>query len=241
MGADRRLDEAAAQDPVGILRRIEHAGLAGGDAVFRLVEGHHGAGHGRGHRLGGGADPGQHGPAFRRGSVQPVDLLQGHGRGAQGFAGYPNLNDDDWIWGGSIEDIHKTISFGVRSEHQDTRASEMPKFGVDKLLEPAQISDTAEYVLSLSKKSSDAAAAGRGAKLYADNCAACHGETGEGNKELGAPNLSDAIWLYGNRKEDVVMSIATGRGGKMPGWAGRLDDVTVKALAVYVHNLGGGK
>ncbi|MEQ1710503.1 MAG: c-type cytochrome, partial [Hyphomicrobium sp.] len=84
-------------------------------------------------------------------------------------------------------------------------------------------------------------AAGRGGKLYAENCAACHGEKGEGNQELGAPNLSDAIWLYGNRKEDVVTSISTGRGGKMPGWAGRLDDVTVKALAVYVHNLGGGK
>lgn len=164
-----------------------------------------------------------------------------HGRGAQGATGYPNLNDDDWIWGGGVEDIHKTISFGIRGEHNESRLSEMPKFGVDKLLEPAQINDTAEFVLSMSKKSSDAAAAGRGSKLYAENCAACHGEKGEGNKELGAPNLSDAIWLYGNRKEDVVASINTGRGGKMPGWAGRLDDVTVKALAVYVHNLGGGK
>lgn len=164
-----------------------------------------------------------------------------HGRGAQGFTGYPNLNDDDWIWGGTVDAIHKTISYGIRGEHKDSRLSEMPKFGVDKLLDNTQIGDAAEFVLSLSKKSTDAASAGRGAKVYAENCAACHGEKGEGNQELGSPNLSDAIWLYGNRKDDVMQSISTGRGGKMPAWAGRLDDVTVKALAVYVHNLGGGK
>jgi cytochrome c oxidase cbb3-type subunit 3 len=164
-----------------------------------------------------------------------------HGRGAQGFTGYPNLNDDDWIWGGSVDAIHKTISFGIRGEHKETRDSAMPRFGADKLLDNAQIADAAEYVLSLSKKSTDAAAAERGGKLYAEQCAVCHGEKGQGNAELGAPNLTDAIWLYGGRKDDVMQSIATGRGGKMPGWAGRLDDVTVKALAVYVHNLGGGK
>lgn len=164
-----------------------------------------------------------------------------HGRGAQGFPGYPNLNDDEWLWGGSIEQIHATIRYGVRGEHEKSRVGDMPRFGLDKLLDTAQIGDTAEFVLSLSKQSADAAAAGRGAKIYAEQCAVCHGGKGEGNQELGAPNLADAIWLYGSRKEDVVQSIATGRGGKMPGWAGRLDDVTVKALAVYVHNLGGGK
>ena len=164
-----------------------------------------------------------------------------HGRGAQGFVGYPNLNDDDWIWGGTVEGIHKTISFGIRGDHKETRDSAMPRFGLDKMLDNAQIADTAEFVLSLSKKSTDAASAERGGKIYAEQCAVCHGEKGAGNAELGAPNLADAIWLYGGRKEDVAQSIASGRGGKMPAWAGRLDDVTVKALAVYVHNLGGGK
>ena len=164
-----------------------------------------------------------------------------HGRGAQGSAGYPNLNDDDWLWGGKIEDIHKTISFGIRSEHKDTRASQMPRFGADKLLEPAQIGDAADYVLSLSGLSKNNEAATRGAAIFAEQCAACHGEKAAGNQEMGAPNLSDAIWLYGSRREDVVQSISTGRGGKMPGWTGRLDDVTIKALAVYVQSLGGMK
>lgn len=163
-----------------------------------------------------------------------------HGRGAQGFVGYPNLNDDDWLWGGTIDDIHHTIEVGIRSDHAETRASDMPRFGLDQLLTNNQISDTAEYVLSLSGHSEDKAAAERGAAIFAEQCAACHGETGAGTQEMGAPNLADAIWLYGNRKEDVVRSIETGRGGKMPAWAGRLDELTIKALAVYVQSLGGG-
>lgn len=164
-----------------------------------------------------------------------------HGRGAQGSAGYPNLNDDDWIWGGTIEQIRETIEFGVRSEHQNTRASDMPKFGIDKLLDDKKIADVAEFVLSLSGTGNDAAAASRGAEIYAEQCASCHGEKGEGNAELGAPNLSDAIWLYGGTKADVRESIRTGRGGMMPTWGSRLDPVTIKSLAVYVHSLGGGK
>lgn len=164
-----------------------------------------------------------------------------HGRGAQGFKGYPNLNDDDWIWGGSIDAIHQTIAGGIRSDAEDTRMSAMPRFGIEKLLEDAQINDTAEYVLSLSGKSSDKEAAGRGQTIYAEQCAACHGEDAKGNQEMGAPNLTDAIWLYGGEKADVVQSIQTGRGGMMPQWANRLDPVTIKTLAVYVHGLGGGK
>lgn len=165
-----------------------------------------------------------------------------HGRGAQGFKGYPNLNDDDWIWGGDLEAIHTTIRHGIRNTaDEDARQSDMPKFGVEELLEKPQINDVAEYVLSLSGNATDEAAAGRGKEVYAENCAACHGENGLGNKELGAPNLSDAIWLYGGEKADVVTSINTGRGGVMPPWQTRLDAVTVKQLAVYVHSLGGGK
>jgi cytochrome c oxidase cbb3-type subunit 3 len=164
-----------------------------------------------------------------------------HGRGAQGFAGYPNLNDDDWVWGGTIGDIHKTISTGIRSEHKETRAAQMPRYGLDKLLEDAQIVDAAEYVLSLSGKSTDAAATGRGARTFADQCASCHGADGKGKLDQGAPNLTDEIWLYGGSRQAVIESIRTGRGGMMPAWVDRLDPVTVKSLAVYVHSLGGGK
>ena len=164
-----------------------------------------------------------------------------HGRGAQGSVGYPNLADDDWLWGGGIEEIHKTIQYGIRWTHPETRASDMPRFGLDQLLEPAQIDDTAEFVLSLTNRATDAAAAARGKAVYAEQCVACHGETGKGNKEFGGPNLTDQTWLYGSDKAAILTSIRTGRGGRMPTWAGRLDPVMIKALAVYVHSLGGGK
>ncbi len=164
-----------------------------------------------------------------------------HGRGAQGAKGYPNLNDDDWIWGGTLDEIHKTVSNGIRNGSADARDSAMPRFGIDGTLNPGQISDTAEYVLSLSGKSTDQAAADRGKAVFAENCVACHGEDGKGNQDVGAPNLTDAIWLYGSAKVDVMKSIETGRGGVMPNWAARLDPATIKKLAVYVHALGGGK
>jgi cytochrome c oxidase cbb3-type subunit 3 len=164
-----------------------------------------------------------------------------HGRGAQGFAGYPNLNDDKWLWGGTLGEIQRTIASGIRSDHKEARTSQMPRYGVDKLLDDQQITDAAEYVLSLSGKSTDTAAAARGQKVYADQCTNCHGTDGKGNKEQGAPSLADGIWLWGGSKTAVVESIRTGRGGMMPAWAGRLDPVTIKSLAVYVHSLGGGK
>jgi cytochrome c oxidase cbb3-type subunit III len=164
-----------------------------------------------------------------------------HGRGAQGFPGYPNLNDDEWIWGGGVDDIHHTIRYGIRAGHKETRQSQMPRFGVDNILTKDQISDVAEFVLSLSRASEDAVAIQRGAVTFAEQCAVCHGENGAGNSELGAPNLSNAIWLYGDRKADIVRSIETGRGGMMPSWAGRLDETTIKSLAIYVQSLGGAK
>lgn len=165
-----------------------------------------------------------------------------HGRGAQGATGYPNLNDDDWIWGGTLEQVEHTIAYGIRSGHEQARNTPMPRFGLDGVLEPAAIADAANYVRSLSASDGvDKAAAERGKAIFAEQCAACHGENGQGNLELGAPNLSDAIWLYGGSQEAVTQSIVTGRGGAMPAWATRLDPVTVKMLAVYVHSLGGGK
>jgi cytochrome c oxidase cbb3-type subunit 3 len=164
-----------------------------------------------------------------------------HGRGAQGFAGYPNLNDDDWLWGGTLADIEKTILHGVRSGDKQSRISDMPKYGLDGLLKSAEIDDAAEFVLSLTKRATDTAAVGRGAKIFADQCVSCHGAEGKGNPELGAPNLTDEIWLYGSQKADIVQSIFTGRGGSMPAWQSRLDPVTLKSLGIYVHSLGGGK
>jgi cytochrome c oxidase cbb3-type subunit 3 len=164
-----------------------------------------------------------------------------HGRGAQGFAGYPNLNDDDWLWGGTLPEIEKTILHGIRSGDKQSRISDMPKYGLDGLLKASEIDDAAEFVLSLTKRATDTAAVGRGAKIFADQCVSCHGEEGKGNPELGAPNLTDDIWLFGGRKADIVQSIFTGRGGSMPAWHGRLDAVTLKSLGIYVHSLGGGK
>jgi cytochrome c oxidase cbb3-type subunit 3 len=164
-----------------------------------------------------------------------------HGTGAQGFKGYPNLNDDDWLWGGALEDIQVTVSYGIRSGHEDTRANDMPAFLGDGVLEREQIGDVAAYVLSLSDLEHDAAAAGRGAPIFAENCAACHGEHGGGLRELGAPNLTDGLWLYGGDRDAVVASISNGRAGVMPHWTDRLDAITIKQLVVYVYSLGGGQ
>ena len=164
-----------------------------------------------------------------------------HGRGAQGFVGYPNLRDDAWLWGGSLDAIHHTIRYGIRADHPETRNSAMPAFGELGMLTPEQVSDTAEYVLSLSGNAEDAEAAERGKELYALNCAACHGPAGEGNQALGAPNLADELWLYGGDKAAIVESITYSRSGMMPAWNERLDPATIKELAIYVHSLGGGQ
>lgn len=164
-----------------------------------------------------------------------------HGKGGGGAVGYPNLNDDDWLWGGTADAIERTIQHGIRSGDPEAREMQMPRFGLDGVLKPAEISDAAHFVLSLNGKSSDPAAAERGKQIFADNCAACHGPEGKGNQDVGAPNLTDGIWLYGGKLADIEKSIETGRGGVMPYWTGRLDPVTIKMLAAYVHSLGGGK
>jgi len=164
-----------------------------------------------------------------------------HGSGAQGGHGYPNLNDDVWLWGGKLEDIQHTITVGVRSTAPDTRQSQMPSFGRDNILKPEQIDDLTEYVVHLSGRAADAKAVARATKLFADNCAACHGPAGKGNRQFGAPNLTDNEWLYGPTREDIHDQIWYGRGGVMPTWGGRLSPETIKSLAVYVHSLGGGE
>jgi cytochrome c oxidase cbb3-type subunit 3 len=165
-----------------------------------------------------------------------------HGSGGAGAKGYPNLNDDEWLWGGSLDQIMQTIQFGARSGHPKTHESAMLAFGKEGVLKKDQIVTVANYVRSLSGLATAAgydAAAGK--KIFTDNCTSCHGDNAKGNQELGAPDLTDKIWLYGSDEATLVETISNGRAGVMPAWVGRLDPFTIKALTVYVHSLGGGK
>ena len=165
-----------------------------------------------------------------------------HGSGGGGAKGYPNLNDDDWLWGGKLDEIAFTIRHGIRSTDDKTRAGSMPAFGRDNMLKRPEIEAAADYVRSLARLPTDPKAdLALGKKVFADNCASCHGDNGKGNQELGAPDLTDAIWLYGQEKAVIVEGLWNGRGGVMPAWAGRLDETTIKALTVYIHTLGGGR
>jgi cytochrome c oxidase cbb3-type subunit 3 len=173
-------------------------------------------------------------------SLFKVNCVQCHGSGAQGGRGYPNLNDDSWVWGGTPAQILQTIAHGIRDPSDGaTRLSEMPKFGADGLLTAPQIGQVTEHVLKVAGHLYDASGAAEGAKLYIDNCAACHGDAGQGSVELGAPQLNDAIWLYGGTKDDILAQIRSPRHGMMPAWQPRLGETAVKELAVYVHSLGG--
>lgn len=165
-----------------------------------------------------------------------------HATGGAGLPGFPILADDEWIWGGTLADIQQTIQHGIRtSDDETTRITDMPRFGLDGLLERKQVNDVAEYVLSLSGRSTDQSAAAAGRQIFADNCAACHASTGQGLREFGAPNLTDEIWLYGGGKSEIVAQIHSAKMGVMPAWTERLDSARIKMLAVYVHALGGGE
>lgn len=168
-----------------------------------------------------------------------VNCVQCHGAGAAGYQefGYPNLNDDDWIWGGTLTEIEYTLTHGIRWQGADaTRANYMPAF--QGVLDAGQISAVTAHVLSLSGKAKGNTA---GATLFAENCAACHGPAGAGLPELGAPALNDAIWLYGGGEAAITKQLNAPRHGVMPAWQGRLDPVTIKMLAAYVHSRGGGQ
>ena len=171
---------------------------------------------------------------------------QCHGSGAAGVQGkgYPNLLDNDWLWGGDLDSIHTTITHGIRNTTDgDARYSEMPKFGVDGLLEPAQIGEVVEYVLQISGQDHDATKSAAGATLFADNCSACHAEDGKGDRAQGAPNLTDAVWLYGGDRDTITYTVVNARFGVMPSWTvpERLSEDEIRAVAVYVHALGGGE
>ncbi len=169
-----------------------------------------------------------------------VHCVQCHGSGAAGSAGYPNLNDDDWLWGGDLSAIHFTLTHGIRQpDHDETRFSQMPAFA--GVLAAGEIDAVTSYVRSLSGLEKASAKTTAGAAIFGNNCASCHGADGKGMREFGAPNLADGIWLYGGDKASLTATVNQARYGVMPRWNNRLDPVTIKMLAAYVHSLGGGE
>lgn len=165
---------------------------------------------------------------------------QCHGAGAAGAFGFPNLLDDDWLWGGDPETIAYTVRHGIRDDtDDDSRVPFMPAFG--EVMEPAEIDRVVAHVLNISGQAHDAALAAEGAELFTDNCAGCHGEEGKGNRELGAPNLTDAIWLRGGSAAEITETVTGSLFGNMPAWGSRLSEAEVRAVATYVHQLGGGE
>lgn len=176
----------------------------------------------------------------RGGAVFRAQCSQCHGSGAAGALGYPNLLDDDWLWGGTLEDIVLTVDHGVRNDTDpDARWSEMPAFG--EMLERSEIRAVVAHVQAISGGEADPAQAAAGAEVYAANCASCHGDEGTGDRSIGAPNLTDAIWLYGGSTEALTETVENARFGVMPAWGERLTEADVRAVSAYVHALGGGE
>ncbi len=174
------------------------------------------------------------------GAVFRNNCSQCHGSGAAGFTGYPNLLDDDWLWGGDFENIEYTIRHGIRNEEDwDARYSEMTAY--DEIFTNEEVDAAVHYVRQISGQEHDATLAEAGTELFMDNCAACHGDNGMGNRDLGAPNLTDAIWLYGGDMESLEETVRYARFGVMPPWGSRLTEAEVKAVTAYVHQLGGGE
>nr|WP_250809026.1 cytochrome-c oxidase, cbb3-type subunit III [Neorhizobium tomejilense] len=169
-----------------------------------------------------------------------VNCTPCHGTGAAGGQGYPNLNDNDWLWGGDVNALYQTIAHGVRDPADvETRVSEMPAF--TDMLKPDEVRQVAAYVVSLTGTPRDPSMIEPGKQLFADNCVSCHGEKAEGNRDLGGPSLADAIWLKARGEAEIAKQIQAPKHGVMPAWEARLGDVAVKQLAVYIHSLGGGE
>ena len=164
-----------------------------------------------------------------------------HGTGGVGTPGaYPSLADDVWLWGGSLADIQQTITHGVRNDDADSRNSQMPSFGADGTLSAEQISQVAQYVVSLSTKAP--AAGSPGEAIFTENCVVCHGDGGVGNKDMGAPPLATLVRTFTKPTvEGVSAQVNKPKHGAMPSWGHRLDPATIKMLTVYVHSLGGGQ
>ena len=178
-------------------------------------------------------------------AVFRAQCSQCHGAGADGLrpgSGFPNLLDDEWMWGGTTEDIIQTVTYGIRNEDfPDARYSEMPSFGRDGLLTDEEIAQVVNHVLNISGQAHDAALAVAGAEVFDLNCSSCHGVDGEGDQFQGAPPLNNAIWLYGGSEAEITASVTNAHFGVMPGFADRVNEAQIRAVAIYVHQLGGGQ
>lgn len=175
---------------------------------------------------------------------------QCHGAGAGGNTGFPSLLDGDWLHGGAIETIYTNVKHGIRDplDPDTLLVANMPAHLTDELLEPAQIDEVVQYVLQISGQPADEVKATAGQQVFAENCVSCHGEDAKGLVEMGAPNLTDGIWLYGGDVATLTSTIQYGRGGVMPSWSWaadgakpRLSEAQIRAVASYVHSLGGGQ
>jgi cytochrome c oxidase cbb3-type subunit 3 len=154
-----------------------------------------------------------------------------HGQTAQGYYGFPNLTDADWLYGGSAENIKTTITHGRRGQ--------MPAW--KETLGASGVEAVAEYVLSLSGNDHEETLASQGEVIFGQMCSACHGADGKGNQALGAPNLTDNVWLYDNPelslKRDIITTVNNGRAGNMPAWEPILGEEKVHLLAGYIYSL----
>jgi cytochrome c oxidase cbb3-type subunit 3 len=164
-----------------------------------------------------------------------------HGTGGRGGHGFPSLADQDWLWGGAPETVAETIRVGVNSAHPQTRVSEMIAFGAGGILNATQVTNAADYVLSLSDPAvakARPASVRAGQVVYEANCVPCHGADARGNQTLGVPNLTDAAWINGGGWPAIYSTISGGRKGEMPSWESRLSPAERKLLALYVLDLG---
>ncbi len=191
------------------------------------------------------ADPALTAAALTAGRITFANNCQPcHGAGGGGRLGYPALAAGAWLWGGKLADIQTTITHGIRSGDPDARDSQMPRFGADGILKPEEIQHVADYVMTLYKtptKDASAADVAAGKEVFDVNCVACHGANGQGNREFGGPALASAIHLNSATRDFVVGQITSPHMGVMPYWNTRLDQATIKSVALYVHDLGGGE
>ena len=185
------------------------------------------------------ADPGAKAIAIKTGVALFADNCAAcHGHNARGGPGFPDLGDGSWLWGGTPEDIHETLRVGINSQNDETRFAQMPAFGRDEILEGADLGPLVAYLRHLSGlEDAEAETVERGATLFAENCASCHGEAAKGDTTLGAPDLTDGFWIYGGDRRTLYKTLYDGRQGHMPHWSDRLSPVQLKVLALYVHSL----
>ena len=164
-----------------------------------------------------------------------------HGTRGTGGKGFPDLTAGAWLWGGEPETVAETLRVGINSSHDETRVSQMMAFGRDATLNLAQIGDVLAYVESLGGSSAAAVASpetiARGKEVFVQTCVACHGEDAKGKHDVGAPDLTDASWIYGGDRQSIHTTIYAGHQGQMPSWEQRLSTTQRKILTLYVLSL----